>query len=77
MEVWKCYFSRGYTHVKETRFTAAQSYKKHETINLFFDDSGQLVNFRYSRNLPKVMTDEARWFILIVCLSSLISLLYL
>ena len=36
MEVWKYYFSRGYTHVKETKFADAESYEKRETINLFF-----------------------------------------
>ena len=59
MEVWKYHFSRGYTHVKETRFTNAQSYEKREVINLFFDDSGQVINFRYVQNLPQVLTDEA------------------
>ena len=44
MEVWKYSFQYGYTHVKETRFSAGKSYKEYETINLFFDDSGQLID---------------------------------
>ena len=60
MEVWKYHFSRGYTHVKETRFTNAQSYEKREVINLFFDDSGQVINVKYVGNLPLYApTDEA------------------
>ena len=69
MEVWKYYFSRGYTHVKGTKFKAAESYERHETINLFFDDSEQMIDFRYSWNLPPVMTDEAEYTLILACLA--------
>ena len=77
-EVWKYYFSRGYTHVKETKFVDAQSYEKRETINLFFDSSGQVVNFRYVRNFPDYyLTAEAILLIRIVSMGLVYCLVYL